>query len=1059
MMIYNTMLTGMNSSSFATFKINSLTTNEVNFVNEADNKNIKIENSGDLVISESSGEPKVVYNIPVEMNRQISTMNFLETSTKSVGVRSMYKKENYATVGKKHVHGSGFKLKVGNENYVVTAAHNLYDIQHRPHVVGLKHQEDLPYKSTGAVDVNNNLVLGDMDTLNVNGKEIVCTSSSAGAAFWDVSTRFHFNFLKYFPKLSTIEESIPGKRVQEWNQIKANKITKFAYEQPGEWFGQQVNGDPSIHIYDLNNLRDIKQYIFQDKINSQNLGHVRLLYGVWQSRYAFTATDFTKWIEAQNGKVLFHSCHNMQICSEKNLLLVCGASNKDTFNGVMYGGVLTYDISPTKTNPFTGLLCSISPYFITCIGGNTEFKQMTANEIARKGTSQFWNADGRMKLDYSIQDSRRSKIKTNGFGYYYDQTSGAFDGLYVHDCYPYVKKNADGSVQYVHLFMSKGNTSQYGMTNNVNMPNSAKNFFNTFSHGIIDITSVSNYNQQQSFSFVSYGFPYVKTFSNNGPEDYFPHNIIVHPTQNYAYVTYEIADETAINPSGNKPSANIRGINESNIVVYDISNYNNISEETIINNYGQIKAVTQRNVGTFDTNHNFAVATVNGKQYLAAADYHDGVHVFDISVGNQPKLVGYANDLERIMEEERWYRRRRSDSMYPYQADGETQEYKGTWGAAFTSDGRLVTVNQESHAVYTLSDIGSVDLRTLPDYSKYHNMKMADEVRIYDIDSKQSYVVDVVGMDRYTDVAVLRPQIGTLSGGVETVTDAKVNSDCVCVAGNGGHVYFTKGCVVSKSSASPTMVRRVSKAKDEIITSDGHKGLVDLMHISEVSSEAVYNNKEGKYINACSMCYVNLPSIVTSCSGLKGSSGAPIFDAAGNLIAMTTYRITDGTEGVVCGVWASVVKNIAEKLISNTFQLAYFGLRLVQDPMVYDGYLVTRTDSTHDNLVAALFGKEADAYELLKINNVDVGPNRKDFTEVLVNTTVNDNVTLLLRKYTVNKDSEGLTVYTSTHQDVNISYRVKVRPTVLDRFDESPNAVNQYPNYTWFWEEKVGFYV
>ena len=38
-----------------------------------------------------------------------------------------------------------------------------------------------------------------------------------------------------------------------------------------------------------------------------------------------------------------------------------------------------------------------------------------------------------------------------------------------------------------------------------------------------------------------------------------------------------------------------------------------------------------------------------------------------------------------------------------------------------------------------------------------------------------------------------------------------------------------------------------------------------------------------------------------------------------------------------------------------------------------------------------------------------------------------------------------------------VTTTLTARPNVLDKFDESKDAANEYPLYTWFWEEKVGF--
>ena len=74
---------------------------------------------------------------------------------------------------------------------------------------------------------------------------------------------------------------------------------------------------------------------------------------------------------------------------------------------------------------------------------------------------------------------------------------------------------------------------------------------------------------------------------------------------------------------------------QSMISVYDIQDLTNIKFKKAVSNYSWIKSITEQNISKlgYDTNHNFSIAKIGSRDFLAVADYVDGVAAFDITDG------------------------------------------------------------------------------------------------------------------------------------------------------------------------------------------------------------------------------------------------------------------------------------------------------------------------------------------------------------------------------------------------------------------------------------------
>lgn len=1042
-------------------------------------------------------------DLTVEKTLNVNDLGELK-DTNSVGLISHHHMKNYATMEHHHIHGSGFKMKVNDETYVVTSAHNIYEVQHRPTEFGVEHIMDLPYQQGGVVAKNNNLNFGDGDTLVIENREILCCSSSIGTFFWDV-TRADFAYshlIDFKPKQNRDDVRLHSddfnapKGVQVWNQVKANKNTKYVYEQMGEvldirTFGypQDNLSDVSINIYDLSNAHNNEIKLvnkFQDKWSLNNSGHYKILFDMYNDIYAKNTNEdqtavyptFQNWAENVVGQNVIPSNHNLQISSEANLMFICGVTH---FRGTpvpftngssrfRLGGVLVYDIDPNRMNPQTNQPCSESPYFLSIAGGSSTLKVLTENEKTLLYNGELFDENKMMKLDIPMNDANRPTIITTSYGYLPESLTGtnSSGNLYVHDCWS-IRTTIDSNEKDL-LYISKGSNGGWPYPDTpIDVSNPANFFGHTFGDFMIfDLTDIRNESK-----LPVYHFPMHPDNPIDGilPGGGYPHNLTPRTDNSYVYCGYELPDGPG--------NASLEHTMQSKIYVFDTSNIENITYVTNVSNLSTIKQV-KNGVGQIDANHNFDVISYKGKDYLAFADYIDGFHVFDITGdnGKNPVQISWASPKERLSNNNPWYSNDDLQTTYVFQADVMSNEWSNCWGVKFGKMGKIFAMTREVPCVYSFFNSGDQDIRTYENmnkkYTKYPELAIPNYIKCVDNNSNEVALLDLIAMDRYTDIAVLKPKdccVDKVKGGIDVADNVKLGEQVICAIGNGSHgESIVKGMVSGVDKClSPHLIQKVSRVDSTTKLSDGHVGLLEQVH-DNIMLQDIGRSANTAAIHSASVCSIGLPTIVASVNVPKGASGSPLLNVKGELLGMVNYRKPNGSS--MC--FANDGKLIAElvtKMVNNTFVLPYIGVKLLQDILVTPGYMIVSVDpdsNVYDNIILAnetydelteLNEGETLAWSLVAVNGTSVGPNRTPVTKLLLSSNVSDTVTITVKPYK-SYESMGSTKYEQLDLE-NASFDVDLnkRPNVLNKFEELPDSENPNPSFTWFWEEKLGFYI
>lgn len=1081
---------------------------DVSMLVESDTFNIKMGNDvlmsvgkddiGTTIDDTDSNNITISKNTVIEGNLTVKDNLFVNDlgtmdKTNSVGLVSHHHMKNYAEMEHHHVHGSGFKMEHNGETYVVTSAHNAFEVQFRPTEFGLEHVMDLPYQQGGVVSKNNRLAFGDGDTIKVNDREILCCSSSAGTFFWDV-TRADFAFaslIDFKPRLNRNDARYQTdafnspKLEQIWNQVKCNKNTKMVYEQMGEILDLRTYGYPtddlsgvSINIYDaskadLNEIKLVNK--FQDKWSLSNPGHYKILNELYANIHSKALKEdgsqvyptFLDWVNNVVDTNVIPSNHNVQISSDANLMFVCGVSHwrgspaPMTNGGSRWsiGGVLVYDIDPNRQNPQTLRPCSESPYFLSIAGGEANLKVLTENEKALLYSNELFDENKKMKLDLPIEDPGRPFIRTTSYGYLPESISGdpMRGNLYVHDCWSIRSENRDL------LYITKAANGGWPL---VGSPES--NPANYFGHTMGDFVAFDVTNIRSDSDLPVHQFPMHPDNPIGGlPGGGYPHNLTPRTDNKYVYCGYELPDGPG--------NASLDHTVQTKIYIFDTSDLGNIEYMGDVANIGTIKQV-KNSFGQYDVNHNFDTMSWKGRDYLAFADYVDGFHLFDITGdnGKSPVQIGWGNPKERLMRDNPWYTRDDLETTYPFQADVSYDQWSNCWGLKFGSMGNLYVMNYETPCVYNVANSGTTDIRNytnmMKTYTKYPEMSMPSYFKCIDSDTDKVVDLELVAMDQYSDVAVLKAKNGELSGGVKLAANTKLGEQVICAVGNGTHGdTILKGMVCGLDQcASPQLVQRVSRVDTVTKLSDGHDGVIEQVHGNSAMQD-VGLAADTASVHSASVCSIGFPAVAASLKVPKGGSGAPLLNMKGELVGMVNYRNTDGSIALANN--AQLVAQLAGKMIDNTYKAPYMGVQLLQDVLVSNGYMVTSVDGAGPAItqvteataayeaIANLTEDESLAWAIVAVNGVTVGPRAVPITKLLLGSDVGTTVAVTVKPYK-SYMSMGSTKYAPLELDnATFDLTLAERPAVLRKFEELPDSVNPNPSYTWFWEEKLGFHI
>ena len=1064
-----------------------------------------IDQSDSIIRFNTGAEFNEDVHIQGDMNVQGVINNKMDLSkTNTVNLLAHHHTKNYTEVDHHHVHGSGFKYKgEDDETYVVTAAHNLYEIQTNPTFYNTDHIADLPGDLAGCI---SSMTYGDGDTCIIgeefNERELAAFSSTAGTFIYDItrakkategmyggyfSEKF-INLCKFIPKSNSTDLNF-------FNQCKFNKSSQVLYEQPGDWLydndnymhiiecSDAMNGNFKVHnwvdifpdpldndthangdafIYKRNYVRDIWLELDQADRDTNHTDIDDVTPTPEDNYNAFFRKYFT-------GKSVFYSCHNMQVFTELNLLFVIDSNTRNSpYNGNLWSP-LVYDIDPDNTNPETNLPCSISPYFKRLLFTNMRVPQMTENEKDRFKNNTFFNEDGTMVLDdgLGINHADRPYFTTTALGRLplSDFADINRKKAWQHDLLTCKRNDTDPTTGVV--------TERYIIT-----------FVkNTYMNSNGDDTL----NLMFGWSFS--GFGVLELFKNGDPDKFYPmplqnftipdenltdkpvvvsdvsnHNITPRQDGMYAYAGWEFSGDAYYNLGTARSSR--KYANQTGFLVYDMRDLDNIRFVKAVTNFSQIQAVTENNVGVEDHNHNLATTRYKDKDFLGIADFVQGFHIFDIS-DEDPKYVAFGNPQRLTSENGNpFYNSVKDKSSNAWQVDASPDYNTGLFGITFGRRGTILVSGWGHPSVWDLDQAVDADeLRgstiNMQPWTKYPFMKSPNYIKCLDQDSKELIDLEIVGIDRYTDVAVLREITSStkkLTGGIDvSSTDIDEGTTVYGLSNNAGLSFNVVKGVLSnnKFCPSPTLVRTITNSTDVIKLSNEHEGVIELLHGKFERSNDSTNMAE---VWSSSVCSMGIQSILSSCNVSSSSSGGPLLTLDNKCIGMITHRVTDGTESASIAMDINTVLAIADKQIANNFALPFLGVDLLQDDMYYDYYIVRGLDNVELNTyVESLTADDAPACGITHINGIRVGPRQTAITKVLVDLAPGDNVKLTV---------QGLNKYSSMGVDkwaklnipaATVTTTLTARPNVLDKFDESKDAANEYPLYTWFWEEKVGF--
>lgn len=369
----------------------------------------------------------------------------------------------------------------------------------------------------------------------------MATSRDTGTGFYDVTNSTNGAgsiLINFFPKQDT-SDAREGGLNQAWNQTKANSKTKFVYQAMGEMNSLALRSN--ITIFDCNNIHnnEVKKVAsFNERWDLSIPAHKKILQSVYdeaastfKKEYGTTSFScFGDWIDKLdiNKRYVIGDCHNLQVDSHNNLLLIVDVGNKDLLpnRAEITFPTLVYDINPLKKNAITGLPCSESPEMITDLEDCAELKQLTDEEISlihtatENGTLDQVPQDdeGNMVLNPPMNDPSRKSVKLSVFGSLPSSAvkgeAGTFNRSaqcqYNHDVSTFQK---DGKSYVIACYQEIG---WYGRSNK----NSWLFGFTMGQYAIYDVTNIrTGVEQVYQTSIVLKGFN-----GKNVPLDCFSHN-------------------------------------------------------------------------------------------------------------------------------------------------------------------------------------------------------------------------------------------------------------------------------------------------------------------------------------------------------------------------------------------------------------------------------------------------------------------------------------------------------------------------------------------------------
>ena len=977
-----------------------------------------------------------------------------------VRLKSHFHTKNYLEMEHTDQYSTGIKLKYNDNTYVITCAHNIEKVKLPPFQHGLKHLCDLPVTQ---LDKSSSKIswFGDGDTFQVNERSILVTSTALGAAFYDITyaTSEGTVLLDFIPKQDKSDvqkEMYPDFNSealeQAWCQCKCNKRNKYVYQMMGEQRAPHMNRT-NITIYDCsradhNEIKIVNK--FNEKWNLNDPEHLIILEGIWEEviKGSGEYDNIQVWMQSLVNEFVIGDCHNLQIDSENDLLFLIDVENTNIGLGrKVYLPTLVYDISDSVNN-FTGRPCSETPKLLRILERNITLKQLTDAEISRiiEGTEEY-DSNQNMILDMPINATFRPHIQLSSIGSLKRSDIGlpdttVFNPVYMcqynHDLSIFKKDNKTYAVT---CYQER---SHYLRDNNVYASYSKiRHFGNTMgNYAIFDITNI-----RSTDTLTVYQTPIhagMKDSIIRGPMDAFAHNAVV--KDNILFTATEI--------SSNKGVAADKDYQvQSLISIYDISNLSNIKFKKYLSNFSWIKSVSPFNVNKFggDWNHNFALTTFKGRDYLAMADFIDGVSVFDIT-DETYKLVGKCNSTRFIQAKNPYYASDRQGVLFPWCKIGSSSGVIGAWGVNFGAKDDLYVMTKESVSVYSIWDLGQDDIRdyqnmkTKERFTKYPSLQRADSIIAYD--NQKNIELQIVTINTDLDIAIL--QGNGILGGYEKLSLLQNHNYVSCFNHSHDTIFSKISSVVSNRCNLPPVLiyKKYDSGKEGLLgLNDQYNTPAWEFQFNHASIAQDLGMKNETSLNYAPKVIQTLPSFMLSRDIGSGSSGSAVVKED-KLCGMITLNEKYGNISKSIGIY--ITPNLIETVLTN--QIPYLGLELDQNIFEYEGYIVMKIDK-NSSLYTTLKDEEPPesivTWELLSINNIEVGIDKTKIGFIYSFIKVNDRIRLKFRSWVNNQKLK----------EISIFFNVIQRPNYATIDETSTKSGNFFPDVPWFYQELFGAFI
>ena len=913
--------------------------------------------------------------------------------------------------------------------------------------------------------------------------EVYYVHLAQGVAFYDItySTTEGSVLLEFFPRQDfsdVVRQPDPSSNYdaiqQAWNQCKCNQSNKYVYQMMGEQYSPHANRF-NITIYNCNNAHNNEIKLvnkFNEKWNRNDPDHFYILGTIWDEvvkntrdengNFLFTTTD---WLQYMENKYVIGDCHNLQIDSELQLMFLIDVEITDlgmplTYtNRKVYFPTLVYDISD-RINTITGEKCSVTPKLLRVLEGNIKLKQLTENELNKivNGTETY-DTHGNLELDMPLNDINRPEIFLSGIGSLKREDIGLSET---------VRFNPTYNCQYNHdLWLFKKNNRNYAVTcyqirshslrDNVVFEQYPKlRFFgNTMGHYcIIDITNIRNDNKQGLPSYQTPIHDGMKHDLKRGPMDAFAHNAAVNANGNLLFTAKEVSSNQSFDADKDYQV-------QSLVSVYDIRNLENIVFKKYLTNFSWIKSVGPNNTtrNGADWNHNFAIRTFQDREYLAMADFVDGISIFDITEEEAIKLVGKANSTRYIQSKNPYYASDKQGVIFPWCKDGGIVGMTlGAWGVNFGFNGDIYVMTKESVSVYSLWDIGQDDIRdymnmkTNEKFTKYPSLQVADKITAYDPHDKVLTTLDLVVMNSNLDIAILHSD--NLHGGFENHVQNELNKKVYSFNYSQDSI-LTNDCYIVNSNAN-TPVSFVQKKYDT-----GKEKLHNNFGLTHANQDLGVLSDETE-VNYAGKVMITLPTFMLSESYGNGCSGSAVVQN-NQLVGMLLLNQKFGDVVKSIGVHADHLLPLVDKMLNNQ-GIPYLGLEVSQNKFKFDGYIIEKFDPETPlyqsiKLIEDGFEKEISfMWELKLMNNIKVGIDETKLTTLYKTLNVNDTVEYEFQLWKKETDKMGSSTY-SKIQEIKISSTVLSRKEPQTLNETSTSSGNFYPYIPWFYEELNGSFI